>query len=502
MKVRAEVGDITRLSVGAVVINLFEGVKQPGGATGAMDRALDGAITRLIASGEIKGKKGEIIRIHTLGKVPPERVLVVGLGKQEEFSQDTVRYVSGEVSRFLRDIGVSRAATVTHGAGIGGLAPQAAAQALTEGALLGLYRFTKYKSRDEEEKEPEELVLVEMDRSKLPALEEGIARGTVLAEATALCRDMVNEPSNEMTPSRMAEIARGIAQEEGLEISVLERSECEAMGMGAYMGVARGSHEPPKFIVLRYWGDRDNPSNGLALVGKGITFDSGGISLKPAEGMGEMKGDMAGGASALAAVKVLVKLRARVNVTAIVPATENMPGGSAQKPGDIRRAMNGKSIEVDNTDAEGRLVLADAMCYARRLGMRNIVDIATLTGAIRIALGEYRTGVFGNNQPLIDRLLRVGQSTGERMWQLPMDPEYKEQIRSQVADIKNTGGRAAGSITGALFIGEFAEDTPWAHLDIAATAWTDKEKGWQVKGATGVPVRTLVALALDLAEKK
>lgn len=502
MQVRAQTGDITQLPVGAAIVNLFEGVSQPGGGTGAVDQALGGAISHLIAAGEIKGKKGEVTLIHTLGKIPPERVLVVGLGKQEEFSAETVRYVSGEVARSLRRIGVTQAATITHGAGIGGLSPETAAQALTEGTLLGLYSFRKHKASNEDEKEPQGLTLVEISSDKLRALEEGIARGTVLAEATALCRDMVNEPSNEMTPSRMAEIARQIAEEEGLEITVLERPQCEELGMGAFLGVARGSNEPPKFIVLRYWGDRDNPTNSLALVGKGITFDSGGISIKPAEGMGEMKGDMAGGAVSLCSLKALARLKAKINVTAIVPATENLPGGSAQKPGDIRRAMNGKTIEVDNTDAEGRLVLADAICYARQIGIPRLVDIATLTGAIRIALGDIRTGLFGNNQELIDRIIQAGQEAGERMWQLPLDPEYKEQIKSQVADIKNTGGRLAGSITGAHFIGEFAEDTPWAHLDIAGTAWTDKEKGWHVKGATGVPLRTLVTLALALAGNK
>lgn len=501
MDIRVLQGDITQQDVGAVVVNLFEGVAQPRGATGAVDSALKGAISNLIADGEIKGKKGEATVIHTLGMMRPKRVVVAGLGKQDAFTANTIREVSGNVARALKRLGVERAATVAHGAGIGGVEPESAAQALTEGAILGAYEFTRHKSKENNDRGIKELVLVESDTGRLQALERGAAAGRVIAEAVCLCRDLANEPANHMTPTHLAEQARVIAREQGLEVTVLDRPQCEELGMGSFLSVAQGSVQPPKFIVLRYWGDRENPENTIGLIGKGITFDSGGNSLKPAEGMQSMKGDMAGGAAVLAAVRALARLGAKVNVTSIVPATENMPGGSATKPGDVVRAMNGKTIEILNTDAEGRLVLADGICYARHLGLKRMVDVATLTGAIGTALGNVRMGVFGNDQGLVDQLKVTGEATGELMWQLPLDEAYKQDVRSDVADIKNTGGRGAGSITGALFMEFFAEGVRWAHLDIAAVARTDQARGHLVKGPTGIPVRTLIRLCQDMAAK-
>ena len=443
MEVRVIQGDITDLEVDAAVVNLFEGVTTPGGATGAMDQALGGAISDLIADGAIKGTVGQMTPIHTLGRIRPKRALVVGLGKPEAFSLDTVRRVSAEMCRFLRGLGVERVASITHGAGIGGLEPRAAAQAVVEGALLGLYSFHEYREESQEErKELEELLLVEQDNSKTAALQQGVETGRILAEATALARDLVNTPADEMTPTHLAEVAGGVARAHGLEVKILERPQCQELGMGAFLSVAQGSSQPPKFIVLTYVGDPDHPENNLGLIGKGVTFDSGGISLKPAAGMGAMKGDMTDGASVIAAMQAIGQLRPALNVTAIV---------------------------------------------------------ATLTGAVRVALGQVRMGLFTNDQPLADRVLRAGEATGEKMWQLPMDDEYKEQNRSDVADLKNTGGQAAGSITAALFVGEFAGETPWVHLDIAAVNMTDKERGPFVKGATGIPVRSLVRLAQELA---
>ncbi len=494
--------DVTQVKVPALIVNLFEGVKQPGGATGAVDRALDGAITQLIQEGEIKGRKGEITLIHTFGKIGPSRVLVAGLGKAEGFNQETVREVMASSCRYLRRLGMKRVATIAHGAGIAGMDARVSGQAIAEGGTLGLYHFKNYLTKTEAgDGEIEDLLIVERDSSKLGELEKGVERGRLMAEVAILARDMVNEPANVMTPTRMAEIARQVADEEGLEIRVLERQHMEELGMGAFLGVARGSDQPPKLIVLQYSGDPDNPSNNLGLIGKGITFDTGGISLKPAQGMEDMKGDMAGGASVIAAMKAIGRLRPRINVTGMVAATENMPGGSAQRPGDVVRSMSGKTIEVINTDAEGRLVLADAIYYARQMGITRLVDIATLTGAMVVALGHACSGVLGSNQELIDQVIKAGQSTGERFWQLPMYDDYKEQIKSNVADVKNTGGRPAGSITAAQFLAEFTEDTPWAHLDIAGTYFSDKEKGYLVKGGTGVPARTLINLALELARK-
>jgi leucyl aminopeptidase len=493
--------DVTKVKTPALIINLFDGVKTPGGATGAVDKALDGAISQLIADGEIKGKTGELTLIHTFGKIGPARVLVAGLGKQDKFTANTVREVMGSAARFLRGKGVASACTIAHGAGIVGLDPKAAGQAIAEGAILGTYRFREYLADNGDAKELNDLSIVEGDASKIQALKDGVAVGKAISEGVCLSRDMANEPANAMTPTRMAEIARQVADAEGLEVDVLERKDMEALGMGALVGVAKGSHQPPKLIVLKYKGDPSNPNSVLGFVGKGITFDTGGISLKPALGMENMKGDMTGGASVIGTMKVLAKLRPKINVTGIIPATENMPGGEAQRPGDVVRAMNGKTIEVINTDAEGRLILSDAMCYAReKCGVTRIVDIATLTGAIVISLGRVCTGVFGNNQEWTDKVMASGNGVGERVWQLPMFDEYKDALKSNVADMMNVAGnRDAGSIVAAKFLSEFAGDTPWVHLDIAGTYRSDSDKGWQVKGSTGGPVRTLVNLALSEA---
>ena len=502
MEIRVVQGDVAQAQVPALIVNLFEGVQHPDGATGAVDHALDGAITQLIQDGEVRGKKGETTLIHTLGKIAPSRVLVAGLGKAESFTEETVREVMASSCRYLRKLGLEQVATIAHGSGIAGLDARSSGQAIAEGSILGLYRFKNYLTQSEDvSRELNELSIVERDSSKLGELERGVERGRLMAEAAILARDMVNEPANVLTPTRMEEIARQVAEEEGLEIEVLERQHMEELGMGALLGVAKGSDQPPKLIRLQYSGDPDNPSNNLGLIGKGITFDTGGISLKSAGGMEEMKGDMAGGASVISAMKAIGQLKPRLNVAGIIAATENMPGGSAQRPGDVVRSMAGKTIEVINTDAEGRLVLADALYYARETGVTRLVDIATLTGAMVVALGHACSGVMGNSQDLIDHVIKAGQSTGERIWQLPMYDDYKEQIKSDVADIKNVGGRSAGSITAAKFLAEFAEDTPWAHLDIAGTYFSDKERGYIVKGGTGVPTRTLIDLAMELAQE-
>ncbi|MBI2170662.1 MAG: leucyl aminopeptidase [Chloroflexi bacterium] len=498
MDIKAVAGNVTTLSTPALIVNLFQGVTQPGGATGAVDAALDGAITRLISDGEITGKQGDLTLIHTLGKLPAQRVIVAGLGKVEKFSPEVVRQVMGSTSRHIRGLGIRRFATIAHGAGIGGMDAAPSGQAIAEGTLLGLYTFNRYKSRDPEDpaRELEELLVVEREASKLPALQQGLDRGRAIAEAVNLARDLSNEPANVLTPTEMAERARRMCQEAGLECTIIEQPQMRELGMGALLAVAAGSAQPPKFIVMQYRGDPGNPSNNIALCGKGITFDSGGINIKTGDNMGNMKGDMAAGAAVIGALKAIAALKPRINVMGLVPATENMPGGSAARPADVVRAMSGKSIEIDNTDAEGRLVLADALSYARQHGQRRIVDAGTLTGT---PFGNLAAAVMGTDQELVDRIIRVGEATGERYWQMPLWEEYREQIRSDIADIKNTGGRGAGSIAAAYFIREFAGDAAWAHLDVASVARTDRDSGYLVKGHTGKPVRTFVALVEDLA---
>ncbi len=500
MEVKVVSGDITRIKVDAAIVNLFEGVEKPGGATGAVDQALGGIIGQLINEGEIKGKLNEVTLIHTMGKMEAERVVVVGLGKQEKFTYDTVRAVTAAACRFLRKIGAKRVATIIHGAGAGGLSMEGTVQALVEGSIIGLYIFRKHVTKEHGHDEIEELIVVSRDESNLPMLESSVKRGIVMAEATNFTRDMTNEPANYMTPSDLVEVARKVAVERGLEFNVLEREDMDKLGMGALLGVAQGSKQPPKLIVMSYR-NNDSTATPLGFIGKGITFDSGGISIKPSEGMDEMKGDMAGGAAVIAAIAAIAELKPGINVTGLIPATENLPGGAALKPGDVLKAMNGKTIEVANTDAEGRLILADAICYAKKLGLAPLVDVATLTGACRVALGDICTGAMGNDQKLIDKVIKAGDEAGEKIWQLPMYEEYKEQNKSEVADVKNTGGRYAGAITAAQFLAEFSEDTPWVHLDIAGPSFIKKEQNYLIKGATGVAVRTLVNIALALAEE-
>ncbi len=499
MEIKVTVGDIAQIEADAIVVNLFEGVEEPDGATAAVDKALDGAISSLISRGEIKGKFGEVNIVHTFGKLPARIVAIAGLGKRQDFNADKIRGIAGEFCRALRKLNCHKIATILHGAGIGGIELEASAEAIAEGALLGLYSFTKYKKPEYEN--IEEMRIVVREEEKVPILELAIGKGKVVAEATNLARGMVNEPANYMTPSQMAEAAKEIANKYNLEFKVFDREDMEAMGMEALLGVAKGSNQPPKLITLSYKGD-ERSEKALGVLGKGITFDSGGISIKSSEGMGEMKDDMAGAAAVMTAVGAIAQLKPKINVTAIIPATENLPSGTALKPGDVLKAVNGKTIEVISTDAEGRLILADALSYAQKLGLSPIIDLATLTGACRVALGTLYSGVFGNDQDLIDKILKAAEKTGERMWQMPMPEEYKEQNKSEIADVKNTGNRYGGAITAALFLAEFVDNTPWVHIDIAGTAFSTKESGYIIKGATGVGVRTLVKLALSEAKNQ
>jgi leucyl aminopeptidase len=494
LEIKVIAGNIAQVEADAVVVNLFEGVEQSGGATAVVDKALDGAISSLISRGEIKGKFGEVSIVHTLGKLPARIVAIAGLGKHQDFNVDKIRGVAGEFCRALRKLNCHKIATILHGTGIGGIEFEASVEAIAEGALLGLYSFNRYKKPEYED--IEELIIVVREKEKVPILEPAIGKGKLAAEATNLARDMVNEPANYMTPSQMAEAAKEIASKYNLEFKVFDRDDMEAMGMGALLGVAKGSNQPPKLITLSYKGD-ERSEKALGFLGKGITFDSGGISIKPSEGMGEMKGDMAGAAAVMTALEAIAQLKPKINITAIIPTTENLPSGTALKPGDVLKAMNGKTIEVISTDAEGRLILADALSYAQKLGLSPLIDLATLTGACRVALGTFYSGLFGNDQDLVDKVLRAAQKTGERMWQMPMPEEYKEQNKSEIANVKNTGNRYGGAITAALFLAEFVDNTPWVHIDIAGPALSNKESGYIVKGATGVGVRTLVELALS-----
>ncbi len=499
MEIRVISGDVTEVKASAVMVGLFEKVKNPDDYTATLDNVLGGTISQLMSQGEIKGKFGELTIIHSLGKLFAERVVILGLGKKQEFTLDKIRGVVAEACRFLQKKGIDDAATIALGVGVGGITPKSASQAITEGALLGLYSFRRHITKEPEYGEIKQLSIVANSEADISLLEHGRDKGKILAEAAKLARDMVNEPANYMTPGHMVKMAKQLAKDYDLELVVLEREKMLELGMGALLGVAQGSAQSPKFIILNY---KENDSNeiDLALIGKGITFDSGGISLKPGRKMEEMKGDMAGGAAVIAAIAAISQLKPAINVTAIVPAVENLPGGRAFKPGDILTTMTGKTVEIISTDAEGRLVMADALCFVNKLKPKQIIDVATLTGACVVALGDVCTGAFSNNQELANKVVIAGAKAGELIWQMPMYTEYKELNKSDVADIKNVGDNNAGAITAAQFLAEFVGSTPWVHLDIAGTSMSNKERNYLVKGATGVPVRTLINLALAIAK--
>ncbi len=496
MEIKVSAGDITAIKTGAVIVTHFEEVKNPEGETTVIDKKLNGAIANLIKQGDIKGKLNEVTLLHCSAKIAASRVAVLGLGKKTELNINKVRGAVAEACRYLRGKGITNIASIVIGKGVNDIKSDAAVQAMTEGVILGLYTFKRYQTKKENgNDEVKELIIIGKEKG---ALEKAVARGKIIAGAVNYARDMENEPGNFMTPTRMAETARQIAKKYGLKVEVFEKDKIKALGMGGLIGVSQGSQQPPKFIILSYQG-RQSKDLDIALVGKGITFDSGGISIKPAENMAEMKDDMSGGASVLSVLMAIAQLKPAINVTAFVPATENLPSGTSLKPGDILKAMNGKTMEILNTDAEGRLILADALCYAVKSGAKAIIDVATLTGACQVALGMITTGAFTNNQGLVDKVLAAANEVGELAWQMPMFDDYKEFIKSDIADIKNTGGRYAGAITAAKFLEEFVDKTPWVHLDLTGPI-SDKDKGCLVKGASGVPVRTLINFVLSQAK--
>jgi leucyl aminopeptidase len=501
MDVRVQAGDIAAIQADIVVVNLFEGITAPGGGTGALDSALNGRITELIALGDITGKKGALSTFHTFGAIPAPRVAVLGLGKREDFDQHIVRDLIAEMVRKLRKPGIKHVATLAHGSGIAGLEATASGQAIAEGALLGSYRFEQFKSKkadDDDGAGIDTLTIVEDDQVKLNPLEAGVARGKAFADATNFARDLANTPANHLYPSTLAQRAWDMAAASGLDCEILEESDMRDKGMGSLLSVAAGSEQPAKLVRVSYHGT-EGEGYDLALVGKGITFDTGGTSLKPAANMHAMKADMTGAASVIATMQAIASLKPKARIVAIAPCTENMPGGKATRPGDVVTAMNGKTIEILNTDAEGRLVLADAVAWANELGARHIVDVATLTGAVTQALGDVCYAVMTNNDSFATRFESAAATAGEKTWRLPMFKEYDEQVKSDIADIKNIGSRGAGTIMGAKFIEQFVGETPWVHLDIAGMDTMPSDSGWIVKGVSGVAVRPMINLAESFA---
>ena len=495
MKIEFRYEPIAQLSSSALVTFAFEGSPASGGSVALLPSETRTLLQELEAAGELSGKAYECTLLHRPPGLVAGKLLVVGAGKQEKFDGAQRRRLAGTAVRYLKSRGVHDLAWVVSGPG----SEPDCIQTVVEGALLADYEADRYKTERNGQRRVErlDLALASPPGEQAEAARE---RARIVAEAQNFTRHLVNEPSNQMTPTLFAQQAQEMAKRFGLECQVMGPEEIRALKMAAFCAVAQGSEEPPQLIVMRHAPADAPEAPHIGLVGKGVTFDTGGISIKPSENMHEMKTDMAGGATVLGVMQGIAQLKPQLRVTAVVPATENMPSGKAFKPGDVITAMSGKTIEILNTDAEGRLVLADALTYAKQLGCTVLIDAATLTGAVTIALGNITTGVFGWNKEWVERVLAAAATAGEKMWALPVDEDYRDLYKSPIADLANTGGRYGGAITGAMFVGEFAGDTPWVHLDIAGTRWSNEEKPYLAKGPTGHGVRTLVQLLTDIAK--
>ena len=501
MQVTVTQGGIQATTADAIVVNLFEGVTEPAGATGVINKALDGLISELIAAGDLRGELGETTVLYPRSALPAQRVIVVGLGDANKFDLEAVREASGAAIKQARQVGASHVATIIHGGGIGGLNVGEASQAVVEGSLLALYKYDAPRAAHEDTGDVEMLTLVEFDASKIEAIEAGAQAGQIIAEAVMLARTMINRPPNRMTPTIIAQTAQEMCAETGLVCQVLDENEMRDRDMGALLAVTQGSSEPAKFIVIEHKPGAAVNTAPVVLVGKGVSFDTGGYSIKSAAGMSTMKGDMAGAAAVIGTMQAVSRLRLPLHVVGLVPSVENMISGSAYKLNDVFTARNGVTIEILNTDAEGRLILADALCYADDLKPAAVIDVATLTAGKAIALGSRTVGLFANEQgaDLAQAVLAAGARVGEPIWQLPLDPAYDRQLKSEVADVKNVGGRLASAITAARFLSRFVDDWPWVHLDMANNEFHGSgpeytPRSYMTKGGTGIPVRTLVEL--------
>ena len=497
MQVKVQVGRAETTSAEVLVVTHCEGEGLAKQDAALLDWALGGSLRKLVQSKEFEGKANEVLLYHTNGKVPAKRLVLVGLGKKNEVTLETIRQAMGSAAKRVRQAKVGSFAVVLPTVMPEGMSLVEVGQAMVEGAILGSYQFTAYRSEAASGQDVAGMRILIQQKSQLRQVTEGVRRGVATGEATVFVRDLCNHPSNVLTPTRVANEAKTIAKAERITIKILEQKEMERLGMGALLGVARGSQEPPKFIILEYNGARKKDERPVVLVGKTITFDTGGISLKPAENMEHMKADMTGGAEVLASIRAAARLKLPLRLISILPVAENMPGGRAMKPGDIVKTLSGKTVEVQNTDAEGRLILADGLAYAMRYKPAALIDIATLTGACVVALGQFAIGMFGSDQTLKEQVRNSGQKAGERVWEMPLWEEYFEQLKSDVADMRNIGGRGGGMITAALFLSKFVGDCPWVHLDIASTDWSERERAYIPKGPTAIGTRLLVQYLID-----
>ncbi|HWF39932.1 MAG TPA: leucyl aminopeptidase [Candidatus Acidoferrales bacterium] len=495
MQIQLESQPCSSIEADALVTYVFDRDDKFDGVLADINVGMNGRLSALSTGGELTGKSLEMVLIHFPQGLAAQRLLLVGAGKPVKFSVNDLRKIAGTALRYLKSRGVKKIAFLARE---GERGPEAA-QAVVEGLVAADFESDKYRT-EKKKREIQSVALAGFDSGLGDSLQAAINHGCVIAESQNFARDLVNEPSNKLTPRILAAKAEAMAKEVGLGIDVLDERRIAELKMGALIGVAQGSVEPPRVIVVRYEPQQRRPEAPvLGLVGKGVTFDTGGISIKPANNMEKMKYDMGGAGTMLGAIRALAFLKPAVSVMAVIPSVENMPGGRAQKPGDVQVAMSGKTIEVINTDAEGRMILADAVTYAKHLGCTHLIDAATLTGAIEVALANVHVGAFGTPREYLDTFLESTKAVGEKMWPMPMDEEYEEMIKSNIADIRNTGsGKGGGASTGAWFIKEFAEDTPWIHLDIASTCWADEGRPWMAKGPTGIAIRSIVDFAMKL----
>lgn len=494
MNINVKVGDFRTEEVDAIAFGIFEENESPSGMLQTIDDAMGGEIRALLDLGDFKGEAKQTSVLYTKGAMAAPRLTLVGLGKAEDFNLEAARQAAGTIAQKLRDLGVKTFAIPLHSD-----PPQDMIQAAVEGSILALYQFNQHKTQDlDKVKALEGMTFLAENEASQAVVEQAVAHGETIANGTILARDLSNQPPNHLTPTMLADTAQEIAGTTGLKCEIFEPTQLKEQGFGALLGVAQGSVEAPRFIVLEHCPEGDEQET-VVFVGKGITFDSGGLSIKSSSGMMEMKHDMSGAAAVLGAMQAVGNLKPNLHVVGLIAATENMPSGTAQRPGDVVTSYGGKTIEVLNTDAEGRLVLADALGYAKKYDPKAVIDLATLTGAVITALGHVACGMLGTDDELMERIRTAAETTHERVWQLPLWDDYDEGLKSEVADVKNIGDGTAGTIAGAAFLKKFVEDYPWTHLDIAGTAWGMKGSSYIPKGASGYGVRLLVQFAQDWA---
>jgi leucyl aminopeptidase len=494
MEIRVEQGRAEKYPCELLLLFSFESPKTLEGPIQKVDQAWKGFLSALMKEGDFKGELFECRLLHTQGALSAKRILLTGLGKQEEFDLERWRGAASKAGQFIRSSGLKKFTFAVET--LNGISIEELTESFVTGLLLGIYQFTEFKTLEREKiKEIDEGVLLTEIPEALGSIQEAARVGKIISDSVWMARDLVNGPSNTITPAALAEKAGEVARTCGMGIEVLEVHQAEALGMGAFVAVAKGSQEPGKFIILEC--NRDKGFDTIAFIGKGITFDSGGISIKPSEKMDRMKDDMSGAAAVLGAMRAACELQLPLHVVGIIPATENLPSGRAYKPGDILKTLSGQTVEVISTDAEGRLILSDALTYSQQYQPKAVIDLATLTGACVVALGDYVSGLFGNDESLLRRIEEASAKTGEKVWRLPLWDEYFDYLKSDVADLKNVGTRAAGAIIGAVFLSKFVGKTPWVHLDIAGPALIEKEKPYIPKGGTGMGVRLLVQFLRD-----